>query len=71
MECERLILEPDHGAMHDLEDVASLHVYPSSLAHSETGEPLVSVITRGVGNRLTLAQARELRDWLDAWLKLV
>jgi len=43
-------------------------VYESSVTHAGTGEPLVTIYSRGPGMRLTRAQATELRDWLTEWL---
>lgn len=49
--------------------MSRIKVYESSVLNQVTGEPLVSIATRGPGMRLTEAQAVELRDWLTDWLE--
>ena len=69
----KLTLEPEPGTIrehHGDGDVSRLHFYESSVRHEITGEPLLTVVTKRHGMRLTQTQARELRDWLDRWLGL-
>lgn len=67
---ERLRLVPDPGAYAQGDtEIDAIHVYPSSVFHTETGEPLITVYPLGRGMRLTREQAQELHDWIGEWLQ--
>lgn len=67
---DRLIFEVDEVTCEDHgREMSRIKVYESSVLNQVTGEPLVSIATRGPGMRLTEAQAVELRDWLTDWLE--
>lgn len=46
-----------------------IHFYTSSIKHEGTNEALLAISTGGRGLRITAAQAEELRDYLDEWIK--
>lgn len=64
---DRLRLTPEAATLADNGE-AGVHFYESSLADRDTGERLLTLVSVGRGMRLTVAQARELHDWLGEWL---
>jgi hypothetical protein len=66
---EKLKLDPEEGMTEGYGEEGGLRFYESSMRHAQSGKRLVTVITHARGIRLTAAQARELHDWLEAWLR--
>jgi len=64
----RLTLEPQRGTDMGMSHPAKVHFYQSDMTHPD-GSPLVSVVIKGRGIRLTVGQVVELRNWLNDWLK--
>jgi len=68
---EKLDIYPDSGTSHrnDEGQCERLKFYESGICHSETGEPLVYVISiGGDGMRMTRTQVEDLVEWLNDWL---
>lgn len=68
---EEMIIEVDSGTEHRLDNPPShrVHFYESSLKHTETGEPLVSISCQRHGTRMTITQAEDLVEWLSDWIR--
>jgi hypothetical protein len=67
MEVLRLEPDPETYTIHETH-IGGVKFYDSSRSHGETNEPLLAILSKKDGMRLTIKQVQELRNYLNDWL---
>lgn len=64
---DRFTVAAREGTGRDDEGIRPVHFYPSSI-QSNSGEPMLSIATRGRGLRMVPEQVKELHEYLGEWM---